>query len=119
MIEPGKAIESGEAIDKGEAIDEGEAGSLLLVAIVDMSPPHVAEGRSYEDAVLALLARHDGTLESRLHSTDATTEVHMIRFRSRAGYDAFMVDPDRLDLRERLGAAAPTTRVIEVAQNPR
>jgi len=103
MIEPGKAIE------------HGEAGSLLLVAIVDMSPPHVAEGRSYEDAVLALLARHDGTLESRLHSTDATTEVHMIRFRSRAGYDAFMVDPDRLALREQLGAAAPTTRVLEIA----
>nr|WP_255644120.1 hypothetical protein [Actinoplanes polyasparticus] len=116
-IEPGVAIDKGEAVDKGEAIDKGEAGSsLLLVAIVDMSPPHVAEGRSYEDAVLALLARHDGTLESRLHSTDAATEVHMIRFRSRAGYDAFMVDPDRLALRERLGAAAPTTRVIEVAE---
>ncbi|WP_250028425.1 hypothetical protein [Paractinoplanes maris] len=88
---------------------------LLLAAIVDMAPGLAAEGRRYEDAVLALLPRHGGTLESRRRSLDATSEVHLIRFDSRSGYDAFMVDPDRLALRDQAGAAAPTTRVIELS----
>ncbi|HEY7265270.1 MAG TPA: hypothetical protein VH589_27800 [Trebonia sp.] len=45
---------------------------------------------------------------------DSATEVHIIRFRSRAGYESFMADPDRLDYRDRIGDAAPTTRVLEV-----
>ncbi|MBM2623479.1 hypothetical protein JIG36_49095 [Actinoplanes sp. LDG1-06] len=96
-------------------IAPGEAGSLLLVAIVDFAPTHPAEGKRYEDAVLALLPRHGGALEQRLPSTDATSEVHVIRFDSRAGYESFMQDPDRQSLRTTLGDAAPTTRVIEVA----
>jgi hypothetical protein len=100
-------------------VERGEAGSLLLVAIVDMSPSQAAEGRRYEDAVLAMLSRHGGALESRLYSTDAQAEVHTIRFESRTGYEAFMVDPDRLALRAQLGDAAPTTRVIEVSDPAR
>jgi hypothetical protein len=97
-------------------IEPGEAGSLLLIAVVDLSPAHPDEGRQYEDAVLALLPRHGGTLESRLHSTDGRAEVHTIRFDSRAGYESFLTDPDRQSLRTRLGDAAPTTRVIEISQ---
>ncbi|WP_127499635.1 hypothetical protein [Actinoplanes solisilvae] len=96
--------------------EPGEAESLLLIAVVDMAPAHPHEGRQYEDAVLALLPRHGGTLESRLPSTDGRAEVHTIRFRDRAGYESFMVDPDRQALRARLGDAAPTTRVIEIAE---
>ena len=96
-------------------IEAGDTGSLLLVAIVDMSPTDPGRGRQYEDAVLALLPRHGGALERRLHSTDAHAEVHLIRFESRAGYEAFMADPDRLSLRAGLAEAAPATRVIEVA----
>lgn len=92
--------------------DEPPAG-LLLVAIVEMASD-AAAGQSYEDAVLALLSRHGGTLERRMRSTDSATEVHVIRFRSRAGYDSCLVDPDRLALRAALGDAAPSTRVIEV-----
>ena len=95
-------------------IEAGGADSLLLVAIVDMSPTDPGRGRQYEDAVLALLPRHGGSLERRLHSTDAHSEVHLIRFASRAGYEAFMADPDRLSLRATLAEAAPATRVIEV-----
>jgi hypothetical protein len=87
---------------------------LLLVAVVDMAPGHDDTGRGYEDAVLALLERHGGTLDRRMRGTGSSTEVHLIRFASRAGYESFMGDPDRLRLREALGGAAPTTRVIEV-----
>jgi hypothetical protein len=53
----------------------------------------------------------------RLRSTDSTAEVHTIRFQSRAGYESFLIDPERLALRDELGAAVPTTRVIEVAHD--
>jgi len=89
---------------------------LLLVAIVEMAPGHAEAGARYEDAVLELLDRHGGSLERRMRGTDSTTEVQLIRFRSRAGYESFMVDPDRLAHRERIGDAAPTTRVIEVRE---
>jgi hypothetical protein len=86
---------------------------LLLVAIVEMADGHTEAGRHYEDAVLALLGRHGGTLERRLRE-DGGTEVHVIRFAARAGLDSFMVDPERLALRAELGDAAPTTRVLQV-----
>jgi hypothetical protein len=94
--------------------DSSQAGELLLVAIVEMAPGNLAAGQKYEDAVLGLLGRHGGLVERRTRSLDSATEVHIIRFRSRAGYESFMVDPDRLGCRDKLGDAAPTTRVLEV-----
>jgi hypothetical protein len=87
---------------------------LFLVAIVEMAPGSAEAGQRYEDAVLGLLDQHGGSVERRVRSTDSATEVHLIRFRSRAGYESFMVDPDRLRHRDTLGDSAPTTRVLEV-----
>ncbi|MEU4367791.1 GNAT family N-acetyltransferase [Micromonospora chersina] len=89
------------------------AGVLRVVALVDLSADPEA-GRRYEDDVLALLGRHGGRLERRLRTGDGRTEVHVIRFAARAGYDAFLVDPERVALRAALGDAAPTTRVLDV-----
>jgi hypothetical protein len=91
-------------------------GELLLVAIVEMASASIAAGQRYEDTVLGLLDRHGGSVERRMRSMDSATEVHIIRFRSRAGYESFMADPDRLDYRGRIGDAAPTTRVLEVCE---
>jgi len=63
---------------------------------------------------LGLLDQHGGSVERRMRSMDSATEVHIIRFGSRAGYESFMADPDRLSYRDRIGDAAPTTRVLEV-----
>jgi hypothetical protein len=93
---------------------ENPSGELLLVAVVEMAPGHVAAGQRYEDAVLGLLARHGGSVERRMRSTDSPTEVHVIRFRSRAGYESYLVDSDRLAHRKATGDATPTTRVLEV-----
>ncbi|SNT31621.1 hypothetical protein SAMN05421812_104442 [Asanoa hainanensis] len=90
------------------------SAGLLLVAVVEFADGHAETGRRYEDAVLALLGRHGGTLERRTRGTDGMTEVHLIRFAARAGLESFMVDPERLAHREAIGEAAPTTRVIEV-----
>ncbi|WP_327042593.1 hypothetical protein OG400_09945 [Micromonospora ureilytica] len=91
-------------------------GVLTLVAIVEFAAGAEAAGQRYEDSVLALLGRHGGHLERRLHGTDGRTEVHMIRFDDRAGYESFLADADRAALRTALGEAAPTTRVIEVRE---
>jgi hypothetical protein len=96
------------------APSENPSGELLLVAVVEMAPGDPAAGQRYEDAVLGLLDRHGGAVERRMRSTDSPTEVHVIRFRSRSGYESFMADPERLDYRDRIGDAAPTTRVLEV-----
>lgn len=90
------------------------SGELLLVAIVEMAPGHTDAGQQYEDAVLGLLSQHGGSVERRMRDTESATEVHVIRFASRAGYESFMADPERFGHRDRLGPAAPTTRVIEV-----
>jgi hypothetical protein len=92
------------------------SGGLLLIAIVEMAHGSAATGQEYEDTVLGLLDRHGGSVERRVRSMDSATEVHIIRFRSRAGYESFMVDPDRLEYRDRIGDAAPATRVLEVRE---
>ncbi|MFG1884411.1 hypothetical protein [Micromonospora sp. NPDC049102] len=86
---------------------------LTLVAIVEYAARAEAVGQGYEDAVLALLDRHGGRLERRLRGTDGRSEVHVITFAARSGYESFLVDPERAALRAELGDAAPTTRVIE------
>jgi hypothetical protein len=87
---------------------------LLLAVVVEMRDHAVADGQSYEDAVLTLLTRHGGRLERRLRSIDGVTEVQIIRFNSPAGLDAFMIDPERLALRAAVGDSAPAARVVEV-----
>ena len=91
----------------------------MLVAVVEMAPGHIAEGGAYEDAVLALLGRHGGTLRQRLRSTDDSgTEVQLISFAARSGLESFLADPARQTLRDQLGDGAPRTRVIEVRELP-
>ena len=95
--------------------EEGDPDSaLLLVAIVEMAAGHAEAGQTYEDFVLARLGQHGGVLERRTRTADASTEVHLIRFSGRSGYESFLADPERAAYRERLGAAAPATKVLEV-----
>ncbi len=92
------------------------AAMLTLVAIVEYADGAETAGQRYEDTVLALLDRHGGRLERRLRGTDGRSEVHVIIFAARTGYESFLVDPERAALRADLGDAAPTTRVIEVTE---
>jgi len=89
-----------------------------IVAVVEMATGHFAAGGRYEDEVLALLGRHGGRVERRLRTGDGGSEVQILAFESRAGYEAVLTDPARLSLRAALGAAAPTTRVLEVSDVP-
>ena len=95
-----------------------DQGPLRIVALVEMAAGQAEAGRRYEDEVLALLARYGGTVERRLRTADGSSEVQILAFESRAGYEAVLADPQRLALRDVLGDAAPTTRVLEVSDVP-
>ena len=95
-----------------------DEGPLWIVALVEMAAGHTEAGGRYEDAVLALLSRYGGKVERRLRTGDGSTEVHILAFESRAGYEAVLADPERAAWRAALGAAAPTTRVLEVSDVP-
>ncbi|MDO3701384.1 GNAT family N-acetyltransferase [Micromonospora sp. C28SCA-DRY-2] len=92
------------------------AAALRVVALVEFAEGAVEAGQRYEDAVLALLGRHGGRVERRQRTGDGRTEVHLIRFDTRAGYHAFLADPERVALRAGLGDAAPDARVLEVQE---
>jgi GNAT superfamily N-acetyltransferase len=94
-------------------LDES-AGSerISLAVILDFTAGDETAGQLYEDAVLPLLNDHDGRLEQRLRSTDGTSEVHLISFGSRAGYESYLADPRRLAHREKV--VPFPTRVLEV-----
>ena len=95
-----------------------EQQPLRIVALVEMAAGHAEAGGRYEDEVLALLGRYGGTVERRLRTADGSSEVQILAFESRAGYEAVLTDPQRSALRAALGDAAPTTRVLEVSDVP-
>ena len=82
--------------------------------LADVSAAGIAAFQNYEAHVLPLLARHDGRLERRLRSTDAQTEVHVVSFGSRAGYDSYLADPERTAQRAQLDGIELTQRIVEV-----
>lgn len=87
---------------------------LTLVVVADVPAPDVDAFQEYERRVLPLLARHGGQLERRLRSHDGRAEVHVVSFATRAGYEAFLADPERAPHRALLDGAGVVQRVIEV-----
>lgn len=90
------------------------APRLRIAVVVDMPEEDREAGQRYEDLALPLLARHGGRLEQRLRTEDSSTEVHLLSFASREGYDAFLADPQRAEYREQLGEVRLSSRVLEV-----
>jgi hypothetical protein len=87
---------------------------LTLVVLADIAGEGVGAFQRYEAAVLPLLERHGGRLERRLRTADGQAEVHVISFGTRAGYDAYIADPERLRHRTLLDGVPLTQRVLEV-----
>ena len=87
---------------------------LTLVMLADVAREGVEAFQRYEAAVLPMLERHDGCLERRLRTADGQAEVHIVSFGSRAGYDAYMADPERVNHRALLEGLALTQRLLEV-----
>ena len=87
---------------------------LTLVVLADVEREGVGAFQRYEAAVLPMLARHDGRLERRLRTADGQAEVHIVSFGARAGYDAYIADPERAHHRALLEGVALTQRLLEV-----
>ena len=82
--------------------------------LADVPAEGVAAFQEYESHVLPLLDRHDGRLERRLRSADAQTEVHVVSFGSRVGYESYLADPERVARREQLAGVDLRQRIVEV-----
>ena len=87
---------------------------FTVVMIAELGAAAVEPFDAYERQVLPLLERHGGRLERRLRTADGRTEVHLLSFPSRAGYDAYRADPDRAVLRPLLAGLDLSQRVLEV-----
>ena len=90
------------------------APRLTLALIVDLEPDAVVPFDAYERRVLPLLTRHGGRLDRRLRTADGGTEVHVISFTDRAGYDAYLADPDRAAAGRVLDGVDLQRRLLEV-----
>lgn len=88
---------------------------LTFVMIADMSPEAVTSFRDYEAKVLPLLPRHGGRLERRLRSEDGLSEVHLVSFESRDGYESYRTDPDRQGHRALIEGKGVEQRLLEVS----
>lgn len=92
----------------------------MTIAFVGHAEPHLAAAASaYEDDVLPLLSDHGAELLFRGQRRDGEgpelpVEVHVIRFPSRAAYDAYLVDDLRLALLEQHGEVFASKVVVEV-----
>ena len=90
---------------------------LTLALVVDLAEHAVAPFAAYEQQVLPLLARHGGRLDRRLRTADGRSEIHLLSFADRAGYDAYLADPDRAaagHLLDGLDGPAVRRRLLEV-----
>ena len=87
---------------------------LTLVLVVDLPESSVPAFRAYEDQVLPLLERHSGRLERRLRTADGLTEVHLVSFQDRAGFQGYVDDPERVGHRELVEGSPYEQRLLEV-----
>jgi hypothetical protein len=89
--------------------------TVTLVMVADLPAEGVEAFAAYEAVVLPLLPRHGGVLQRRLRTPDGLTEVHVVSFASREGYDAYLVDPERTRHRGLLASVDLRQRIVEVA----
>jgi hypothetical protein len=88
--------------------------AVTFVVVIDVPAQGRADFLNYERAVLTLLERHGGRLERRLRTPDGLTEVHIVSFRSNAGYQSYLGDPERNASRRLLGDVEIRQRLLPV-----
>jgi hypothetical protein len=87
---------------------------ITLALVVDLATDAVEPFEAYERRVLPLLERHGGRLDRRLRTADGRTEIHLLSFADRAGYDAYLADPDRAAAERLLDGRDVQRRLWEV-----
>ena len=87
---------------------------LVFVMVADIPDGAEAGFQAYESAVLPLLPRHGGRLERRLRTGDARTEVHIVSFASREGFESYLADEERQSHRALLDGLEVVQRLLLV-----
>jgi len=87
---------------------------LTLALVARIPADGVASFQRYEDAVLPLLAEHDGRLERRLRGAGGEVEIHVVSFASADGFAAYRADPRRARHAELLAASGAHVEVLAV-----
>jgi uncharacterized protein (DUF1330 family) len=121
-MRPGARVPGAHEIDQQWLIITVAAMEISLCVLLWARPGAAAALSAYEDKVLALLDEHGGRLVQRARTTttdDAPTgapptEVQLIGFSSRAGYDGYMADERRLALAHERDAAIERTTIHPV-----
>jgi hypothetical protein len=88
--------------------------SVTLCAMFQVPPEGIAAFQAYEAAVLPLLTGHGGVLRERLRTADGRTEIHVIRFLSAAGLEAYRGDARRADHAELFKASGAEVVIWQV-----
>ena len=87
---------------------------VTFVLLVDLPDGAAAAFERYGSLVLPLLPRHGGRLERRMRTPDARSEVHVVSFADRAGYESYRADPERQEHAEVLAGIEVAQRLLEV-----
>ena len=95
------------------SMSKSEAG-LTLALIARIPIAGLASFLDYEARVLPILGEHGGTLQRRLRSAGGSTEIHLVHFDTRAGFESFRDDPRRAAASHLLASSGAVTEVIEV-----
>jgi hypothetical protein len=87
---------------------------LSLALVVDLGEDAIAPFDAYERRVRPLLSRHGGRVDHRLRTADGGTEINLLSFATRSGYEAYQADPDRAALGHLLDGLDVRRRLLEV-----
>jgi uncharacterized protein (DUF1330 family) len=91
--------------------------ALTLCALLWARPGEERALIAYEDAVLQLVAVHGGHVVQRARTDgvgDAPLEIHLLQFPSEAALEAYMDDPNRLELQADRDRAIARTELHRV-----
>jgi enamine deaminase RidA (YjgF/YER057c/UK114 family) len=85
-----------------------------LALVVDFAEDAVGPFAAYERRVIPRLERHGGRLDRRLRTADGRTEIHLLSFADRAGYEAYLADPERAAAGHLLDGLDVQRRLLEM-----
>ena len=74
-------------------------GRLTLAARISLHPGKEAAFDELEERAAAIMAKHEGRIESRVRSRPGE-EVHLVTFPDRAAFERYRRDPETLALAE-------------------
>jgi hypothetical protein len=70
---------------------------MLQLVTIDLSVADMLTFGAHESRVLRLLNKYGGKVEFRVRALDGTSETHLLAFPDAVAFNAFRIDPQRLE----------------------